>query len=52
MGGLLSADLVDNSPPPFLMGGLLSVNLADNSPPPLVYVVLHHGTWQGQVIVF
>jgi hypothetical protein len=47
-GGLLSVDLVDNSPPPFLMGGLLSVNLADNSPP--LYVVLHHRTWQGQII--
>ncbi len=33
------------------MGGLLSVNLADNSPP-LVYVVLHHRTWPGQIIIF
>ena len=51
MGGLVSTNLVDNSPPPFLMGGLLSVNLADNSPP-LVYVVLHHRTWPGQIILF
>jgi hypothetical protein len=51
MGGLLSVNLVDNSPPPFLMGGLLSVKLADNSPPsPLVYVVLHHRTWPGQIV--